>query len=165
MGKYKWMLLIYKIPPAPARHRIAIWRKLKKLGVLYLQKSVCVLPDSPYLHDELENAAHDIENFGGEATLIFTDRIEKEEKMTAEFQKWADGEYEKIIGKCGKFLSSISKTTKHAKVKELSGLLEEMKRSFTEVQCRDFFSVTKGKEAEEKLRECEKRYLRIFKSG
>ncbi len=43
-----------------------------------------VLPDHAYLRDELENLAHDIENFHGEATIVFTNGIEK----TVSIETW-----------------------------------------------------------------------------
>lgn len=161
----RWILLIYKIPPAPARHRIAVWRKLKKLGAIYLQKSVAVLPENAYLHDELENLAHDIENFRGEATLVFTSSVEKEEKMVAEFQEQANKEYEKIILKGEKFLKIISAERKQKKIKELEAVLDELKQRFAEARRRDYFGAEKGKEADKLVRECEERYLRLLREA
>ena len=39
-----WLLLTYKVPPEPAKKRIALWRKIKGLGAVYLQNGICVLP-------------------------------------------------------------------------------------------------------------------------
>jgi hypothetical protein len=35
--KIRWLILIYHLPRDPSRHRVAVWRKLKALGALYLQ--------------------------------------------------------------------------------------------------------------------------------
>lgn len=39
-----WLLLTYKGLPEPAAKRIALWRRLKGIGVIYLQNGVCLLP-------------------------------------------------------------------------------------------------------------------------
>src|SRR6266853_2064791 len=39
-----WLLLTYKVPPEPAAKRIALWRRLKGMGAVYLQNGVCLLP-------------------------------------------------------------------------------------------------------------------------
>ena len=39
-----WLLLTYKIPPEPSKKRVAIWRRLKGMGAVYLQSGVCLLP-------------------------------------------------------------------------------------------------------------------------
>lgn len=164
MGRQRWILLIYKVPPTPARYRIAVWRKLKKLGVLYLQKSVCLLPDNAYLRDEVENIAHDIENFGGEATLVFTDKIEKEAKLVEAFQRQSNTEYAGIIKKVEKCLFSLSRKNLGRRGTERIGkALEELRKAFADVQRSDWFKASEGKEAEKKLTTCERRYLRFLR--
>lgn len=163
MDRRRWILLIYKVPPSPARHRIAVWRKLKKLGALYIQKSACVLPNNTYLHDEIENLAHDIENFGGDATIVFTSNIEKEGRIVVEFQEQMNKEYEKIIAKGKKFLKMISLGRKQAKIKEPDAMLKELRQKFAEARRRDYFGAEKITEAEGAMEECEKRYLQLLR--
>src|SRR5437899_2513667 len=43
----KWTLLVYRIPAQPTRLRLQIWRRLQKMGALYLQNAVCLLPSRP----------------------------------------------------------------------------------------------------------------------
>lgn len=40
MNAQNWLLLTYKVPPEPAKKRIALWRKLKGMGAVYLPESV-----------------------------------------------------------------------------------------------------------------------------
>ncbi len=161
----RWILLIYKIPPTPARNRIGVWRKLKKLGAVYLQKSAVVLPDNAYLRDELENLAHDIENFRGEATIVFTSNIEKEEKILAVFHGQVNKEYEKIIARGEKFLKITSSGQKRSKIKELEAILDELKQKLADARHMDYFDAEKRKEAERAVRECEERYLRLLREA
>ena len=39
-----WLLLTYKVPADPATKRVALWRRLKSIGAIYLQNGVCLLP-------------------------------------------------------------------------------------------------------------------------
>jgi len=43
MASNAWLLLTYK-STEPAAKRIAVWRKLKGMGAVYLQSGVCLLP-------------------------------------------------------------------------------------------------------------------------
>jgi len=43
-GGLSWLLLTYKVPSEPAAKRIALWRRLKGMGGVYLQNGVCLLP-------------------------------------------------------------------------------------------------------------------------
>lgn len=161
----RWILLIYKIPPQPARLRIGVWRKLKKLGAVYLQKSVVVLPENAYLRDELENTAHDIENFRGEATIVFTSNIEKEANIIAEFQEQTNKEYEKIITSAEIFLKTISTRNRKTKIKELEAMLNELRQKFTEARHVDYFDAEKRKEAERAVQECDEQYLQLLREA
>ena len=44
-GKTRWLILIYHLPREPSRHWVAVWRKLKGLGALYLQDGTVALPE------------------------------------------------------------------------------------------------------------------------
>jgi uncharacterized protein YukE len=123
-----------------------------------------VLPDNAYLRDEIENIAHDIENFGGEATLVFTDKIEKGEKLVEAFQGQSNMEYARIIKKVEKCLSALSK--KNLGRREIKGLgkaLEDLRKAFADVQRGDWFRASKGTEVEKKLKTCEGLYLRFLR--
>jgi hypothetical protein len=42
----RWVLMVYRLPREPSRHRVAVWRKLRDLGALYLQDGVAALPEA-----------------------------------------------------------------------------------------------------------------------
>lgn len=66
----KWLMLLYRLPREPSAPRVAIWRALKLIeGGEYLQDGVFVLKATELNVVTLENLAHDIRNYGGEATL------------------------------------------------------------------------------------------------
>ena len=39
-GKTRWLILIYRLPREPSRHRVAVWRKLKALGLTESQRAL-----------------------------------------------------------------------------------------------------------------------------
>jgi len=73
----KWVMLVYRLPKAKTTaKKVAIWRKLKKLGVYPLQDSVCILPYSERTLENFEWLAEGIKEMGGEATLWETKGLE-----------------------------------------------------------------------------------------
>jgi hypothetical protein len=64
-----WVLLVYRIPREPSRHRVAVWRKLRDLGALYLQDGVAALPEDAVTREQLEWLQLRVREAGGEATL------------------------------------------------------------------------------------------------
>jgi hypothetical protein len=65
----RWVLLIYRIPREPSRHRVAVWRKLRDLGALYLKDGVAALPEDAVTREQLEWLQLRVREAGGEATL------------------------------------------------------------------------------------------------
>ena len=69
MERSRWVLLVYKLPREPSRHRVAVWRKLRDLGALYLQDGVAALPEDAVTREQLEWLQLRVRESGGEATL------------------------------------------------------------------------------------------------
>ncbi len=69
MERPSWVLLVYRIPREPSRHRVAVWRKLQDLGALYLQDGVVALPEDAVTREQLEWLQLRVREAGGEATL------------------------------------------------------------------------------------------------
>jgi hypothetical protein len=61
--------VVYQLPRDPSRHRVAVWRKLRTLGALYLQDGVAALPEDAVTREQLEWLQPRVREAGGEATL------------------------------------------------------------------------------------------------
>jgi len=64
-----WVLLCYRVPREPSAPRIAIWRKLKRLGVAQLGDGLVGLPADARTREQLEWIAEEVTDHGGEAAL------------------------------------------------------------------------------------------------
>src|SRR5215217_6872946 len=69
MERPRWVLLVYRLPREPSRHRVAVWRKLRDLGALYLKDGVAALPEDAVTREQLEWLQLRVREAGGEATL------------------------------------------------------------------------------------------------
>jgi hypothetical protein len=68
--KQEWVILVYKIPSQPTRLRAQIWRHLQRLGALYLQDSVSIVPATSELAENMQWISDEIHELGGEASLF-----------------------------------------------------------------------------------------------
>src|SRR5512144_3035225 len=68
--KREWVLLVYRIPSQPTRLRAQIWRALGRCGALYLQDSVCIVPATTELAENMQWIADEIRELGGTAYLF-----------------------------------------------------------------------------------------------
>jgi len=108
-----WLLLTYKVPPEPAPKRIALWRRLKGMGAVYLQNGVCLLPKTDDHGRRLKMLENDIAEMGGEAVLLETVALDRaqEEKVVARFKADRDEQYREFIGRCVDFETEIAKVS------------------------------------------------------
>ena len=67
--RHEWVLLLYRLPREPSTPRIALWRNLRRLGVVQLGDGVVALPVDARTTEALEWLADDVLEAGGEASV------------------------------------------------------------------------------------------------
>src|SRR5436190_5084564 len=76
MKSETWLLLLYALPTRRNSARVSLWRKLKKFGAVQLKTSAYLLPDQPSNYERFHWLVEQIQDDGGEATLIRVAEIE-----------------------------------------------------------------------------------------
>jgi hypothetical protein len=64
-----WVMLAYRLPREPSTPRIALWRRLKRLGVVQLLDGLVALPADAKTREQLEWAADEVTDAGGDASI------------------------------------------------------------------------------------------------
>lgn len=142
----EWLLLIYKVPTEPARKRTYVWRKLKKMGAIYLQQAAAVLPNRPGIAKELEGLTQRILEFGGEVTLLKTQSVstEWEQDVMRRFNQQRDEEYTEVVEQAQRIIDELERESERGKfnfaeLEENEEALDSLKRWMAQVKGRDFF--------------------------
>ena len=162
MAGYPWLLLTYKVPPEPASKRIAVWRRLKSMGAVYLQNGVCLLPRTDDHARWMKILENDITEMGGDAVILETAAFDRaqDDKVVARFKADRDDAYREFIDKCDDFECEIAKETSvqhftyneleenDVELKKLQGWLEKIKKL-------DFYGGGLAAEATGRLKGCE----------
>jgi hypothetical protein len=65
----QWVFLCYRMPREPASPRIAVWRAIKRLGVVQLVDGLVALPADPCTREQFELLADKVLQFGGEVSI------------------------------------------------------------------------------------------------
>jgi hypothetical protein len=63
----RWVFLSYRLPRDPSAPRLAVWRRLKRLGVAQLLDGLVALPADSRNREQLEWTAEQVTESGGEA--------------------------------------------------------------------------------------------------
>lgn len=157
-----WLLLTYKIPPEPPRHRVAVWRKLKGLGAVYLQNGVCLLPRTDEHRRALKIIENEIASADGESVLLESvpsDKIQTD-KVITRFKADRDEEYRELLGRCDAFDAEIAheRAIQHftyAELEENEVDLKKLKSWFEKIRKLDFYGAALGGEAASRITACE----------
>jgi hypothetical protein len=64
-----WVLLAYRLPREPSTPRIAVWRRLRRLGVAQLGDGLVTLPLDARNREQLEWVADQVVEADGKATI------------------------------------------------------------------------------------------------
>ena len=108
--KIRWLILIYHVPRDPSRHRVAVWRKLKALGALYLQDGAAALPDDAVTREQLEWLQVRVREAGGEATLweALPNTVAENMALVEEFCALREAAYRELIDSAGKLKRKVA---------------------------------------------------------
>jgi len=150
------------VPPEPAKKRIALWRKLKGMGAVYLQNGVCLLPKTDDHTRRLKIIENEINEMAGDSVLLETVALDRaqEDKVIARFKADRDEEYKELLGKCADFEAEIAHETEvqhftYAELEENDVDLKKLLSWLEKIAKLDFYGATLAAEAAERLKGCE----------
>jgi DNA-binding transcriptional regulator PaaX len=149
--KTRWLILIYQLPREPSRHRVAVWRKLKTLGALYLQNGAAALPEDSTTREQLEWLQLRVREAGGEATLwqALPNTVAEGKSLVEEFRASREKAYGELIEAAGRLKREAALGSNKALLLEELGTLE---REFRAERRRDYFRSPLRNEAAATLR-------------
>jgi len=141
-----WLFLLFNLPAKHTSERVKVWRRLKKFGAVQLKTSTYVLPDEPVHYERFQWLAKEIDDGGGEATLVRVKDIEgmPYAAVVALFNEARVREYEEIV-------EPLTRLTKERKARKMTsdafeGELGKLGRRFQEIQEIDYFQSTRGED-------------------
>jgi len=161
---HRFLVLAYRMPAKPTAGRVAVWRNLKKIGAVYLQDSVCVVPDTAALRRELAPVLERIDAGGGRHHVLPLRKLppDEEEKIVSLFVEQASQHYQEIVENCEvNFVKEIEferfrKNFTYEEAEEIRMEFEKIGTWFERVQERDWFGAPNRGEARSWLAKCEK---------
>lgn len=148
-----WLLLLFSLPTNRNTERVAVWRRLKKMGAVQIKTSTYLLPDEPAQYEQFQWLAKQIRDYGGDSTLVRAHEIEglTKERVIAIFNDARAKDYDELR----KSLQSFIARQKKMDAEEASSELERLTRRFREVRAVDFFDSPRGHDVAMLLRRAE----------
>jgi hypothetical protein len=148
-----WLLLLFSLPTNRNTERVAVWRRLKKMGAVQIKTSTYLLPDEPAQYEQFQWLAKQIRDYGGDSTLVRAQEIEglTRERVVSMFNDARAKNYAEVR----KSLQDFITRPRRMDADEAASELERLTRRFREVCAVDFFDSPRGHDVAMLLRRAE----------
>jgi len=146
-----WLLISVSTAGAAGTLRVQVWRKLRSLGALYLQQSVCLLPEREETTRQVRRLLDRVRQHGGSARSLrvtFPDSTEQQQ-VIGEFNAARDAEYAEVLDRLPAFgeelaLERARGRATYAEVEESEADLERFHSWLAKIGARDYFAAPNG---------------------
>lgn len=134
--RLEWVFLAYRLPREPSTPRIALWRKLRRLGAVQVLDGLVALPLDARTREQLEWAADEVIEAEGEATvwLARAASVGQERELVGRMAAAVAEEYRALIAEAQEGVAD--KRT-----------LARLRRELRAVRARDFFPPPEAEQA------------------
>jgi hypothetical protein len=134
--RVSWVVLVHRVPREPSAPRIAIWRRLRTLGVAQLADGVCALPEDARTREQLEWVADQVQEAGGTALLFHAETFsaKDERRVVSDLAATRAVEYAALSDKVRQAMAGASDVES-----ERRRLLKGLRRELRMIQRRDHF--------------------------
>lgn len=161
MEDFGWLLVLVQVPAQPSRHRVAVWRELRRAGAVPVSHGTWVLPALPAFESALGRAGELAERGSGTLTVVDAaprndagKALLREAFAAARAEEWAE-----FIADCGKVEDEIAREIAKSKftfgeLEEEEQSLERLRRWYRDLKSRDVLRLSQAATAQEHLTRC-----------
>jgi hypothetical protein len=159
-----WIVLVLRLPAEPSRHRVAVWRELRRGGAVQLAPGSWALPARPAFTDTVDRVVDLVRR--GEGEVIALDARGRDEagaaRLQATYTEAREAEWTEFLSDCAKYEAeldheiAIEKYTP-AELDEEEQSMERLRRWHVELSVRDLFAAPSASLAHDRLAGCEAR--------
>jgi hypothetical protein len=157
----RWLVLVVRVPPEPSRHRVAVWRELRRTGAVPLGQGCWAVPEVPAFADRITRTVELAERGAGEVIVLrAAGRGEADAaRLAVLFTEARQDDWAEFIRDCGKYEAEIAREISIekftlAELEEEEQSLERLRRWHRDLTARDVFGSPAAAEAAQCLKTC-----------
>ena len=155
-----WRILTYRLTAEQSKHRVGVWRELRRVGAVALQSATWAIPTGDRFDEGLAKAVSLVERGDGQA-LVF-DVTASEKNVAALEQLYTDereAEWVEFCSECDKAETELrgefdKQKFTLAELDEEEQNLERLRRWYRELRAKDLFGAPSASPAERQLKDC-----------
>ncbi len=144
MAGPSWILLSYRLPREPSRLRLAVWRRLRRLGATLLNDAIWVLPADARTGEAFEWLAEEVAEQGGSAFVWEVTSLDgpQDREIIRRFRVEADARYDGLARAVRDIERALGRTRRRASLPQLQTALRQLRgleRGLRLERRRDYF--------------------------
>lgn len=151
-----WVLVVYRAPKEPSTARVSAWRRLHRLGGLYIGPSVCLVPRGLAERRALDQIAEGVRSAGGtfDALVVEAFAEDAQAHLVGRFNAARDAEYAEVVERAVALSAELEREGGQGKftfaeVEENEADLGKLRRWLETLGRRDLFGAA-GRDAAER---------------
>jgi len=155
-----WRIVTYRLSGDQSRHRVAVWRDLRRVGAVALQSATWAIPTGDRFDEGLAKAQRLVERAQGHILVVDVDPAsgsiaELEQLYTAE----REAEWVEFCSECDKAITELrgefaKEKFTLAELDEEEHNVERLRRWYRELRAKDLFAAPSAQAAEGQLKAC-----------
>jgi ChrB-like protein len=159
-GPVTWRVITYRLPAEPSRHRVAVWRELRRLGAVPLQQGTWAVPQGEGFDAGLADVAEAITVAGGQpVVLAVADDEASTTQLETLFTAEREAEWGEFLSDCGKYEAELADEVAKGKLTlaeldEEEQSLDRLRRWYRTIRARDLFGAPSAGAADQRLKDC-----------
>ena len=154
-----WRVFTYRLSGDQSRHRVAVWRELRRVGAVALQSATWAVPTGDRFNEGLERATALVKRSGGQA-LCFEVAASEDTLATVQALYTAEREAEwvEFCSECDKAEAELHREIEKekfilAELDEEEQNLDRLRRWYGELRAKDLFGAASAGQGERRLTE------------
>jgi hypothetical protein len=156
-----WTVVIPRVPSEPSRHRVAVWRELRRSGAIQIGHGAWALPASPVFAATRERILTLIADQGGTALVLRStaDDAGTDERLRADYDEARRAEWTEFASECTKAVDELEREIAKqkltlAELDEEEQNVERLRRWHRELTARDLFEAVDPATTQAQLDAC-----------
>lgn len=142
-----WIVAVVRVPTEPSRHRVAVWRELRRAGALSLAAATWALPNTPRSADTIETIRTLIHRAPDGELLLLDVRghdAASQDRLGERYTADREAEWTEFIADTTKFQAEITREIAKqkftlAELEEEEQSLDRLRRWHRDISLRDLF--------------------------
>ena len=156
-----WVVLIPRLPSEPSRHRVAVWRELRRTGAIQLGQGTWAVPKAASFSEAVDTLVHVVARNEGDMLVLHAAPADQvtTDRLRGLYDDARRDEWDEFASECDKCVAELQREIAKSKftlaeLDEEEQNVDRLRRWHRELRLRDLFEAVPPDRTTAQLDEC-----------